>query len=215
MSIRARFISVLMIPALLLWAAFSVQARKHDPTTSSANGDPTLDALLSEAATHPAAAPTDTPATAPSVLSNNADDGSRQAMLKLSDGKKISGRFYTTTGQPIRIYDVAKSDFRDIPFKIIKKITAKVLWERQQEEWNFKESGLDQKEFNGKTYPARETQYIVELGNGEQILGGTVAPLYTDTPDGQKTYILHKRDKGEVGQTLKDLVYVQSVEFAE
>lgn len=215
MCSRARDILVFMIPALLLWGALSAQAGKHQTPASSINGDPTLDALLSEAATHPAAVPTDLPTTGPAVLTSNTDDGSRQAVLKLSNGQKITGRFYTTTGQPVRIYDVAKSDFRDIPFKIIKSITAKVLWERQQEEWHFKESGLDQKEFTGKTYPARETQYLIELQNGEQILGGTVAPFYMDAADGQKLYVLHKRDKGEVGQTLKDLVYVQSVEFGE
>ena len=33
------------------------------------------------------------------------------------------------------------------------------------------------------------------------------------TPEGEKNFALHKRDKGEVGQNLKDLVYVTKVDL--
>jgi hypothetical protein len=88
-----------------------------------------------------------------------------------------------------------------------------VLWERDEKEWHFKESGSDIKEFNGKTYPNRETQYTFTLLNGQTLSGGVVEPLYLQTPDGPVLFALHKRDKGEVGQTLKQLVYVKSAEF--
>lgn len=115
----------------------------------------------------------------------------------------------------MRIWDDEKKEYRDVPFKLIRSMEAKVLWERDEREWKFKASGSDIKEYSGKTYPARETQYIVTLVNGQTITGGIAAPIYLDTPNGQKVFVLHKRDKGEVGQALKDLVYVQKIELSK
>jgi hypothetical protein len=70
------------------------------------------------------------------------------------------------------------------------------------------------KVYSGRTYPARETAYTFTLTDGTVITGGSVAPLYVTTDDGKtRTLVLHKRDKGDVGQTLKQLVYVARVEL--
>jgi len=92
---------------------------------------------------------------------------------------------------------------------------ARVVWERQQPEWEFAESGSDIKQFSGKTYPARETQYVLTLKDGSSETGGIAAPIYFEGSDGTKIFILHKRDKGEVGQALTDLVYVKSIRFLD
>jgi hypothetical protein len=42
-----------------------------------------------------------------------------------------------------------------------------------------------------------------------------VAPLYVTTPEGERLLVLNKRAKGDVGQTLKDLVYVQAIRFED
>lgn len=133
----------------------------------------------------------------------------------LSDGQAIIGSISTTADKPIRVFDRERKEYRDVPFKLIRSARASVLWEREEREWHFKESGSDIKEYTGKTYPAREMQYTLTLMNGQTVAGDVVAPLYVTVDGKETTYVLHKRDKGEVGQTLKDLVYVKSVELEE
>jgi len=200
-------------------------ATRPAPTTSQApKADAATDWLLGQAAAAPStpkedddgrpAAPTSRPASPFAAAGSNiaADPAARQGVMLLSNGEKIHGRFATTQGKPLRIYDEHEV-FRDVPFDLVRSAEAKVLWERDEKEWHFRESGSDIKEYSGKTYPARETQYTLTLVNGQTVTGSIVAPLYLQSRDGPYTFILHKRDKGEPGQTLKQLVYVQKVEF--
>jgi hypothetical protein len=186
------------------------------PATQPAT-DPSMDWLLSQATTAPSvSSPGDLPSTQPSVLTGGpaADDSARAGSLKLSNGQSVSGQLSTTLDQPIRVWVESEKQYHDIPFSLIKSMDAQVVWERDEQDWKFKESGSDIKEYSGKTYPARETSYTVTLNDGQTVTGSVSAPIYLRTPDGKKVYVLHQRDKGEAGQTLKDLVYVQRVEFA-
>lgn len=182
-----------------------------------AGDDPTVDWLMSKAATRPTSAPSTKPATQPGSPLNrtDADDESRKGTLTLSDGKKIPGRISTTAGRPLRVYVDEKSGYRDIPFAIVRKAEAKILWEREEREWHFKESGSDIKEYSGKTYPAREYAYVFTLLNGQTVTGSIAAPLYLEDEKSERTFVLHKRDKGDIGKTLKDLIYVRTVEFED
>jgi len=178
-----------------------------------------MDWLFDQATTAPATQPENPaqPTSQPTSPLNNASnqDDSRQATLTLSNNEKIKGRFATTFGKPVRVWSEGDMDYKDIPYNLIKSLEARILWERDQEEWHFIESGSDIKEYTGKTYPARELEYIVTLINGQRVTGGIVAPLYLRTGERDKTFVLHKRAKGDVGKKLKDLVYVKRVEFAE
>ncbi len=134
--------------------------------------------------------------------------------MLLSDGTTIKGKIATTTDKPIRIWVEKEKDYEDVPFDQIASAQGKVLWERDEKEWNFKETGSDIKVYSGRTYPARQMQYAFTLTDGTIIEGDVVAPLYFTASDGKtKTYVLYKRDKGEIGQGLKDRVYVKSVTF--
>jgi hypothetical protein len=183
-----------------------------DPPTAKPPADDDVEYLLNKA---PAATtkPTTRPATSPFKPAE--DEGRRQATMTLSDGEKIKGRFSTTLERPLRVWVEEKNEYTDIPFKFIKTIQAKIIWERDEKEWHFRESGSDIKEYSGKTYPAREMQFTFTLANSQTITGGVAAPLYLDAKEGDKTFIFHKRDKGEVGQSLKQLVYIDRVEFAD
>lgn len=150
---------------------------------------------------------------ASSPFAKRASATARPARIHLSDGTVLLGQLDTTPGKPIRLWDESAKVYRDIPFGLIHSIQAQVTWERLQEEWHFAASGSDVKEFTGKTYPARELQYTLTLVNGQKITGGVVAPLYYSTESARKTLTLNKRDKGQVGQSLDQLIYVHSVEF--
>jgi hypothetical protein len=179
--------------------------------------DPTLDWLLSHATTAPAPSDDALPTTAPAVLksADSLDDESRNGSLLLSDGRTLKGKLSTTLGQPIRLWDADKQQYQDLPFSLIKSIEVRVISEQQSPEWKFKESGSDIKEFSGRTYPTRQTDYTITLTDDTTFTGAVAAPIYLDTPDGQKIFILHKTDRGNAGQSLGDLVYVKSVRFED
>lgn len=175
------------------------------------SADPVMDELLS-LTTQPTSRPIEPPATQALVNSARRDTG-RPATITLSDGRVVKGQLTTTPDRPVRLWDDSIKDYRDIPFHLIQSLEAKVLWERDEPEWTFRESGSDIKIYTGKTYPARETAYVVTLTNGQQFTGGVVAPLYCESGGESRTYVLHKRAKGDVGQKLAELVYVKRVAF--
>jgi hypothetical protein len=159
--------------------------------------------------------PATVPASRPSVFKTDADDGeTRTGTVTLSDGTVITGRVATTAEKPIRIWVAEEKQYEDVPLSQVASAEARVAWERDEPEWNFKESGSDVKVYSGRTYPARELTYKFTLTDGTVLTGGVVAPLYTTTADGRtRTLVLHKRYKGTAGQKLTDLVYVKRVEL--
>jgi hypothetical protein len=145
-----------------------------------------------------------------------ADDQSRPGEITMSDGSKVKGKIATTTDKPIRIWVEKEKQYEDVPFDQIDTAEAELIWERDEKEWNFKETGSDIKVYSGRTYPARQTSYKFTLTDGTVIEGDVVAPLYVTTDDGKtKTYVLYKRDKGEIGQKLSDRPYVKSMKFGK
>lgn len=183
-----------------------------DPATQPAPND--VDFLLSQgkpAETQPAdSIPTTQPV---SPFANQDTSSWRSGVITLSNGERISGLIGHTPFKPIRVWVAEKSEYRDVPFSMVRSIESQVVWERCEKEWHFKQSGSDIKEYSGETYPARLMQYTIIMTTGEKVTGGVVEPLYVQLPDGPETFALHKRDKGEIGQTLAQLVYVKRVEF--
>ncbi len=179
--------------------------------------DSTMDWLLTEKSAPAATQPATEPATQPtSPLTQKPQAGEVPATITLSDGATLIGRCWTTVGKPLRVWDDEKKQYVDLSLEMIASMDAEVLWERDEAEWRFKTSGEDEKVYTGKTYPARETQYKVTLANGANVTGGIVAPIYVKQPDQPtRQLVLHKRAKGDVGQTLKQLVYVKSIRVGE
>jgi hypothetical protein len=201
---RLRLISAFCI----LHSAFCISLAAP-PTTDS-----TMDSILGLSAKTPATQPDAATQPAAALTNQAADDQSRPGELTLSNGKTIKGKIATTIDKPIRIWVEKEKDYEDVPLDQIDSAEAQVLWERDEKEWNFKETGSDIKVYSGRTYPARQTRYKFTLTDGTVIDGDVVAPLYVTTDDGKtKTYVLYKRDKGEIGQTLADRPYIKAVKF--
>lgn len=201
-------------PVVCVFAAAAV--------AGAADTDSTVDWLLSApvSTTKPAisaSAPASRPssATQPATpLVTSQPQGARRGVVILSDGARLEGAISTTDGKPLRFWQEDLHKYADLPFAAIDRLDAVVVWEREEKEWHFVASGSDIKEYTGRSYPARETAYEAKMGD-QTIKGGIVAPIYIATDKGEQTFVLHKRDKGPLGGTLKDLIYIKSIEFKD
>jgi len=149
--------------------------------------------------------------------------------IELSDGSIHFGRVYMTRDKRFKIYDSKLQRQREIPLGKIKQIECKVDKEWEEREWRFKELAKDEKLYTGRSYPAREYSCVVTLQD-ERTIAGTImnSLLYVQPGEmgapkpGQlrpqkepERYLLHHRDKGEMGQTLKQLLYVKLVKLGD
>jgi hypothetical protein len=137
--------------------------------------------------------------------------------LELSNGAVHPGKLYLTRDARFKIFDTAQKRFRDVPLRVIRRIDCTVLRQWNEKEWRFKGNGSDEKVFTGRSYPAREYEHTITLRDGRTIRGPLSGILYVQKASATKAerYILHKRDKGPVGSTVKALVYVRSIHLGE
>jgi hypothetical protein len=146
--------------------------------------------------------------------------------VHLSNGTVIRGKVYLTRGYDLRIYDAKREEFRNVPLHAVEEIACQVEKEWLEREWRFKENANDEKIYTGRMYPSRNYTHQIKLTRGDVISGplGVVVyvapttepaaesgPAKADDPPKPQRFMLHKRDKGEPGQTLSDLVYVQKI----
>jgi len=205
-----------MVKFFALALLFSSAALAAGPTTrptTRPSSDSDVDWLLGQSKKPTITKHSDPPASQPSPFAPAKDPDVRDGTVTLSNGEKIHGHLSHTREKPVRVWIESQKEYRDIPFKLITSFSANATNEYDEKEWHFKESGSDIKEFTGKSYPVREMTYTLTLVNGQTVAGGVVEPIYLERREGPYTFSLLKRDKGNVGQTLKQLVYVTRIEF--
>lgn len=148
--------------------------------------------------------------------------------LEMSDGKVLVGNIYMTRDKRLKIYDDTTKRQREIPLRVVKQIEVKVLKEWMEKEWRFKELALNEKYYTGREYPSRECEYTITLQDDRKITG-PLAELfyvqpYVSSPTDARAYrpevkpekfLVHKRQKGDPGTTLKDLTYVKLIKLGE
>jgi len=148
--------------------------------------------------------------------------------LELSDGTVKVGNIYMTRDKRLKIYDESMKRQREIPLRVVKQIECKVLKEWMEKEWRFKELALNEKYYTGREYPSREYVYTITLQDGRKITGPLAELFYVRPyayspseprayrPDVQpEKFLVHKRDKGDPGTTLKTLTYVKIIKLGE
>ena len=148
--------------------------------------------------------------------------------VELSDGSIYPGQIYLTRDKALKIYDEQLQRQREIPLSAVKQIDCTIKKEWLEKEWKFEESAKDDKLYTGRSYPAREYEHTITLQDGRTITGGLSAIVYVQpydyipsTPDSYqpetkpKQFILNKRNKGEMGQDLKSLVYVKLIKLGK
>jgi hypothetical protein len=137
--------------------------------------------------------------------------------LELSNGSARTGLIYLTRDKRLQIYDEALQRQREVPLQAIKQIDCSVKKEWLEREWKFKETTSDEKILTGRSYPAREYVHTITLRDGRTITGPLSAIVYVRPSPQQdaERFLLNKRNKGEVGKTLKSLVYVKRIKLGD
>jgi hypothetical protein len=137
--------------------------------------------------------------------------------LELSDGTVHPGRLYLTRDARLKIFDNAQKRYRPVPLNIVQGIACTVEKEWLEKEWRFKENASDEKVFTGRSYPVREYVHAITLRDGRTLRGPLSGIVYVqnDGAEEAERFLLHKRDKGPVGSSLKALVYVRAIHLGE
>ncbi len=148
--------------------------------------------------------------------------------IELSDGSIHAGLVYLTRDKRLQIYDEKLQRQREVPLEAVKQIDCTIKKEWLEREWKFKETTNDVKMYTGRHYPAREYLHTITLKGGRTITGPLSAIVYldpqrpstgrSDDPQSEgepERFLLNKRNKGEVGQDLKSLVYVKRIKLGK
>ncbi len=145
--------------------------------------------------------------------------------VEMSDGVIHVGLIYLTRDKQLQIYDEALQRQREIPLSAVAQIDCTVKRERLEKEWRFKETTSNEKVYTGRSYPAREYLHTLTLRNGKTISGPLSALVYLQPmadspgkflgPAEARRLVLHKRDKGEIGQSLEELVFVKQIKLGK
>ncbi len=140
-------------------------------------------------------------------------DWALPGVIELSDGTVIAGMLWTAGDEPLEVYVEAEKRWRRVPLAAALSITAVVVEERMENVWRWKGTGEDEKVYTGEQYPFRRFEWTVTIADGSEITGVIkgqairVAALAGPS----NIRILPERTKGEVGQSLDDLIHVQRI----
>jgi hypothetical protein len=136
--------------------------------------------------------------------------------VTLSDGTIFPGQVFLTRDHRFRIFDAKAERFREVPLQAIRRVDCKVLKEWLEKEWRFKENANDAKVYTGRSYPVREYRHSITLKDGRKIEGPLAAIVYVQGEGkAAERFLLHKRDKGDAGTSLRALVYVKTISLGD
>jgi hypothetical protein len=137
--------------------------------------------------------------------------GARKGTIVLSDGTQFDGQIWPNLDTPYRIWVEEAKAYKDIDLASIKTVEVHVLAETMEDDWRWLKEGSDQKVYSGKKYPNVSLAYKFTLNNGQVIEGTVVGLVYVANASKTRTLTLYKQYKGNLDDTLKDLVYIKTI----
>jgi hypothetical protein len=149
-----------------------------------------------------------------SAKAGHRPDAIRGAVV-LSDGSRHGGQVHLTRDARLRVYDATTKRVREVPLSAVRRVECRVTKEWLEPEWRFEANASDRKVFTGRSYPARTYAHTITLKDGRSISGPLSAIVYVKTEGDAEArrFLLHDRDKGDVGKGLKDLIFVKTIEL--
>ncbi len=157
--------------------------------------------------------------------------------IELSNGERETGWLSLTADLGMTFYDTAAKEWREVGLAELSRIDARPRAEELDKEWRWKEAGRDEKVYTGRTRPRRWLDHDVTLADGTRFTGhikGTRIYIETD-PDPavdektegeakrapvrrhtgrrpvKKRFVILQYQRGDWGQTLKDLISITSI----
>jgi hypothetical protein len=131
----------------------------------------------------------------------------------LSDGQLMAGWVYTTRDHDLRVWQEASKRWVQVPMVTVLSITAVVGEEKMEPEWRWEGMGVPTKVFTGKEFPTRELTWTLHLIDDSTITGPIKGqPIWIENDDNKYgPFVLNETTKGDLGQKLKDLIYIQKI----
>lgn len=202
-------------PTLTTQPARKTNAKKH-ATSKPTSPESNLDYWLGQAEpVNPAIAK---PTSSRETPLNDPQGGFRRddalpGVIEFSDGVQLAGGIFTTRGKPIKIWLEKEKRWVGIPTGAVLSISAVVIQEEMKLRWRWKAMGEPEKVYTGKSYPFRRFQWKLHLADDSTIQGAIKGqPIWIEILSKTRgPFILHERAKGEIGQTLKDHVYIKKI----
>jgi len=147
----------------------------------------------------------------------------RPGTIVTSDGVTLKGEVWFSTPE-VKIYegeDVSGGRFLRVAQDELASIVFSVKNSFTENEWRFKNAGSDEKEVTDRKYPVVDLKSETRLKSGQLLKGHLYTqPIFVRVQDREnpmdydtKKFILKYQHKGEVGQEIKDIVYVKSITF--
>jgi hypothetical protein len=141
----------------------------------------------------------------------NAASPGIDGVLTLSSGQEYMGLVSFTQKDSLKVFDLEKKKFIKIPLSELAAIETKVTKKEMRKNWVFKEEGSPEKIETGGTYPRMDFEHTVTLTTGAKVRCHVVGTVYIRQGDTRLKFILKKKERGEAGKKLTDIVYVTSI----
>ncbi len=147
----------------------------------------------------------------------------RPGRVTMSDGTVAEGRLVFTTGVKVHVTDPATGKGRDAEPADLAAILFRVDGESLERPYTFTTPGKDEKTYGEGRYPLRNLLATLVWRTGERAEGHvrtTVVRVVGPDKEGaedpdERRIVMRRQWKGEVGQTLDDLVYAREVRFTD
>ncbi len=141
------------------------------------------------------------------------DPDSVSGFLVLSNGTRVEGRVHLTRDATLKFFDPDRKKLIDVRLAELTHIEQKPVDEHMEKEWRWLEDGNDTKVYTGREYPMRELTTTLHFKDGRTLTGPLASLIFVAGDNGDQRFLIQKRQKGECGQKLADLVYVTCVDF--
>jgi hypothetical protein len=161
----------------------------------------------------------------------------REATVTLSTGRSLDqAAVKARADQLVLVMPDGGKTRLEIEFAKVRTLRQAVAAEGMEKEWRWKEGGSNEKIDTGRSYPWRKYGIELVLDDGTEIKGAltagfpltirylTEAMASADVPGGPKAgdpvpapveeqFLIQPRNKGEMWQALKELMYVKEMNF--
>lgn len=138
-----------------------------------------------------------------------------KADIEMSDGKMLSGELAILGSRPLTMIPAGSSYERKILLDDIISISQIIEKQEMNKPWKYKEDGKVDKIYFEGTYPFMNFGTEVLLTSGQIARGHIISLPFRFKGEGPKKIFLNKQEKGEVGQTMSDLIYPVKITFTE